>query len=213
MESKAGPLSEIRVLIVAANPLARIGLVSLLAESCTVVDDVADDGDLLAHVEEHQPDAILWDFGWDTSVALESLSDLSDSPLLPPVVVLLADHADAAEAQSVGASGILSQNSAAEQITAALVAVQHGLFVIDSEMNTAPLPESELDPPSEALTPREVEVLQLLAEGLSNKMIAARLGVSEHTVKFHVNAILTKLAAQSRTEAVVRATRMGLIIL
>jgi DNA-binding NarL/FixJ family response regulator len=65
----------------------------------------------------------------------------------------------------------------------------------------------------DALTPRELEVINLIAEGLPNKTIAGRLGISEHTVKFHVNAILTKLGAQSRTEAVVRATRMGLIAL
>jgi DNA-binding CsgD family transcriptional regulator len=63
------------------------------------------------------------------------------------------------------------------------------------------------------LTPRESEVLQLMAEGLPNKLIADRLGISEHTAKFHVNAILTKLGAQGRTEAVVRAARLGLIIL
>jgi two-component system nitrate/nitrite response regulator NarL len=67
--------------------------------------------------------------------------------------------------------------------------------------------------PVEDLTPRELEVLQLLAEGLPNKAIGLRLSISEHTVKFHVNAILGKLGAQSRTDAVVRATRLGLIIL
>jgi DNA-binding NarL/FixJ family response regulator len=66
---------------------------------------------------------------------------------------------------------------------------------------------------AEALTPREQEVLQLLAEGLPNKTIADSLHISEHTVKFHVNAILSKLGAQSRTEAVVRATRLGLLLL
>jgi len=65
----------------------------------------------------------------------------------------------------------------------------------------------------EELTAREMEVLQLLAEGLPNKSIAQRLDISEHTVKFHVNAILRKLEAQSRTEAVVQATRLGLILL
>jgi DNA-binding NarL/FixJ family response regulator len=63
----------------------------------------------------------------------------------------------------------------------------------------------------EELTPRETEVLQLLADGLTNKAIAQRLGISDHTVKFHVNAVLGKLGAQSRTEAVVRATRLGLL--
>ncbi len=76
-----------------------------------------------------------------------------------------------------------------------------------------PVPPSPPDAPAEALTPREREVLQLLAEGLANRAIAQRLAISEHTVKFHVNAILGKLNAQSRTEAVVRAARLGLLIL
>ena len=66
---------------------------------------------------------------------------------------------------------------------------------------------------SELLTARELQVLALLAEGLANKAIAARLGISDHTVKFHVNAILGKLGAESRTEAVTRAARAGLLIL
>jgi DNA-binding NarL/FixJ family response regulator len=66
---------------------------------------------------------------------------------------------------------------------------------------------------AEELTPRELEVLQQLAEGLANKAIAQRLGISEHTVKFHVNAIMGKLGVQSRTAAVVRATRLGLVVL
>jgi DNA-binding NarL/FixJ family response regulator len=65
----------------------------------------------------------------------------------------------------------------------------------------------------ESLTDRELQVLSRLAEGLSNKQIAARLGISEHTAKFHVNAILGKLGVQSRTEAVVRAARLGLLML
>ncbi len=63
------------------------------------------------------------------------------------------------------------------------------------------------------LTPRETQVLQLLAEGLPNKVIASQLEISEHTVKFHINSIMGKLGAQSRTDAVMRATRSGLILL
>jgi DNA-binding NarL/FixJ family response regulator len=73
--------------------------------------------------------------------------------------------------------------------------------------------DSDQFTPDEPLTPREMEVLQRLAEGLTNKAIAQELGISEHTIKFHVNAIMGKLHAQSRTEAVVRATRLGLILL
>ncbi len=72
-----------------------------------------------------------------------------------------------------------------------------------------PLP----DPLVEPLTPREIEVLQLLAGGLANKEIGSRLGISESTAKFHVNSILGKLGAQGRTDAVVRAVRMGLVLL
>ena len=67
--------------------------------------------------------------------------------------------------------------------------------------------------PAEDLTPRELDVLRLVAEGLPNKEIAHRLDISEHTVKFHVNALLRKLGAHSRTEAVTAATRSGLILL
>jgi two-component system nitrate/nitrite response regulator NarL len=66
---------------------------------------------------------------------------------------------------------------------------------------------------TEPLTPREHEVLQLVAEGLPNKTIADRLHISEHTVKFHINALMGKLGAQSRTEAVVRASRLGILLL
>ncbi|HEX9940563.1 MAG TPA: response regulator transcription factor, partial [Thermoanaerobaculia bacterium] len=65
----------------------------------------------------------------------------------------------------------------------------------------------------ETLTPRELEVLQLLSQGLPNKLIAQRLGISEHTVKFHVNAVLGKLGVQSRSEAIVQAVRSGLVVL
>jgi DNA-binding NarL/FixJ family response regulator len=68
-------------------------------------------------------------------------------------------------------------------------------------------------PSGEGLTARELEVLALVAEGLPNKLIAHRLGISDHTVKFHVNAVLAKLGAQSRTEAVVRAARRGMLVL
>ena len=67
-------------------------------------------------------------------------------------------------------------------------------------------------PPS-PLTAREHQVLQLLAQGLTNRAIALQLGITQHTVKFHVNAIMSKLDAQSRTEAVVRATQLGMIAL
>jgi DNA-binding NarL/FixJ family response regulator len=82
---------------------------------------------------------------------------------------------------------------------------------LSGQLLSAP-PTPDLDP-SESLTSREQEVLQLVAEGLTNKAIAQELSISEHTVKFHINTIMGKLNAQSRTAAVVRATRLGLILL
>jgi DNA-binding NarL/FixJ family response regulator len=103
----------------------------------------------------------------------------------------------------------------AATLALALPAVVQGLVVSDAALVSGLLAarQSPLMSAAEALTPREQEVLQLLAEGLPNKTIADRLHISEHTVKFHVNAILSKLGAQSRSEAVVRATRLGLLLL
>src|SRR5207249_1167480 len=100
------------------------------------------------------------------------------------------------------------------QLAAALQAVAAGLTAFDAEVGAAVLRRrASAEPPGEALTPREGEVLQLLSLGLSNKAIAARLGISDHTAKFHVNAILAKLGAGSRAEAIVRAARLGLVSL
>ena len=74
---------------------------------------------------------------------------------------------------------------------------------------TRPIPSR----PAEPLSPREIEVLRLMAEGLSNKTIAWRLSISEHTVKFHVNSIFSKLGAGTRTEAVMLGVRQGLVLL
>ncbi|MCS7070294.1 MAG: response regulator transcription factor [Anaerolinea sp.] len=102
-------------------------------------------------------------------------------------------------------------------MSAAVEAAIQGLFTLDSiaveALISTTLPAVTGERTPDALTPREIEVLRLIAEGLPNKQIAIKLSISEHTVKFHVNAILTKLGAQSRTEAVVRATRLGWIAL
>jgi DNA-binding NarL/FixJ family response regulator len=132
-----------------------------------------------------------------------------------PVVAVVSGEAQAAEALALGARGVLLRDSTGARLGAGLQAAVEGLTILD-----ATLPEALLRPPpaavtrmAESLTPRELEVLQLLAQGLSNKVIGDRLGVTEHTAKFHVNAILGKLGTQTRTEAVVVAARMGLITL
>jgi DNA-binding NarL/FixJ family response regulator len=115
----------------------------------------------------------------------------------------------------VGARRTSSQDVTADQIIAAVHAAAAGLLVMPAEEGTAFLPRSPMHEPVqeivEPLTPREMDVLEMLAEGLSNKMIAHRLSISDHTAKFHVNSILAKLNAGTRTEAVTRGIRLGLI--
>ena len=204
----------LRTLIIADDPLARTGLAALLADqpACTVAGQIAGDAGAMESLDVYRPDVILWDLGWVPLSIWEQPFDLQAAPC--PVVVLLAEPDQAAEAWAAGARGLLPRQANADQLLAALRSAVQGLITLEPSLSSALLPtlQSAPSPLVEALTPRELEVLQLLAEGLPNKTIARRLDISEHTVKFHVNAIMTKLAAQSRTEAVVRATQLGLIL-
>ncbi|MFI5273424.1 MAG: response regulator transcription factor [Ktedonobacterales bacterium] len=120
------------------------------------------------------------------------------------------------------ALGVLGREATIEEIVAALTAAAGGLVTLDRRIAAALWVAPEPAPPAierpagmveEPLTAREREVLQLLAEGLPNKTIAARLHVSEHTIKFHVSSIMLKLNAASRTEAVTQAARRGVLLL
>jgi DNA-binding NarL/FixJ family response regulator len=125
--------------------------------------------------------------------------------------VALTDEASIRDALRAGARAALPSTATPAQIIAAIHAAAAGLAAIPAADMAALIPSAEVTRPSEALTPREMDVLEMLAEGLSNKMIAYRLSISGHTAKFHVNAILAKLGAGTRTEAVMRGIRLGLI--
>ncbi len=204
-----------RVLIIAADPLARAGLAALLQdrEQVEVLGQIGADAGLLDAVELYDPDVVLWDLGWDAEEAPPEMAELQELAL--PLIALLP-HEELAEAVwAAGAAGILLRDTGGVRLLAAIQAVAFGLRVVDPPLAPGPVARPPAEEPAltEALTPRELEVLQLLAEGLANRAIAHELIISEHTVKFHVNAIMGKLNAQSRTEAVVRATRLGLILL
>jgi len=217
---------DLRILVAADNLLARAGLAALLSSQagCEVVGQIS--GALLSdELQVYRPDAVVYDLGWETSPAVAHLTALSETDSDMPVVALLQD--ENAALSVIGALrteintpyGLLLREHEPADIVAALNAVVHGLIVIDPILSagvlnlSATAPQDMNSPQPTELTPREREVLQLLAQGLPNKSIAQKLDISDHTVKFHVNAIMTKLGAQSRTEAVVRATRHGLIIL
>ena len=198
-----------RVLVLATSPVARAGLESML-RGTGAVEVVAS----LANWAEYSggdQDVILAD--WDNGDELSS--EITDgSP--EAVWVVMADDpglSGIAEALRSGIRAVLPRHSSAAQIVAAIEAAAAGFVVLqpgDLEgLLVSPQPASLAEP----LTPREIEVLGMLAEGQSNKSIAHRLGISEHTVKFHVTSILGKLHAGSRTEAVTQGIRQGLVML
>jgi two-component system nitrate/nitrite response regulator NarL len=208
-----GPPATIRVLLVGEDPLARGGLAYLLAgEAALEVVAQTDPSGAAAAVERDDPQVAVWDLGADALGCLERLGDLGEAG--PPALALLQDEEAAADALAAGARGLLFRDVESGRLALALRALARGLLVFDEALlprlsQPRPAPQTQPEP----LTPRELEVLQLLAQGLSNRRIAERLGISEHTAKFHVNAIVTKLGAQTRTDAAIRAARLGLVLL
>lgn len=216
-------LHPLRVFVVSDDPLAKAGLITLLSSQREfIVVGTSTIADLTSEaLEIYSPEILIWDVGWEMSPVKKSdqiqwtnqISDIAKSGL--PVLTLVSDAHQAHEAWSAGALGLLSRTKGGPEIAAAARAIMEGLLVCETTFDEEIFPDlTMVDPiPIEPLTDREIEVLQNLAEGLSNKAIAVRLDISEHTVKFHVNTIFRKLSVQSRTEAVVRAYRLGLILI
>jgi DNA-binding NarL/FixJ family response regulator len=193
----------IKVALLTDDPLLRAGLSSLLAQlgSIEVVDGDA-------------AEVALWDAGVDAQKSLGKMSELRSLPM--PVVAVVGDVAHVAPVLAAGARGVVLRDQVGPGIHAALAAVRSGLTVMDTALASALVPNQPVREHREPkgrgeLTERERQVVQLLAEGLSNKLIADRLGISDHTAKFHVNGVMMKLGASTRTEAVVEAMRRGLI--
>ena len=204
-------MDEVRVLVVSEDPLVRSALASLLAgQPGIVVDGQTSPEELPGESRGSEAEVAVWDTG--AASGLDHLGETATPDFR--VLAVLADEGQAPEALGAGARGVVLRDVGGPRLAAAVRAVAEGLMVLDVSAAESVLRPRPASPATiEHLTPREQEVLQLLAQGLSNKLIAARLGISDHTVKFHVNAILAKLAVQSRTEAVVRAVRLGLVIL
>ncbi len=130
-----------------------------------------------------------------------------------PTLALVRDEESTVDVLRAGALGVLLRDADGERLLASLRAVAAGLGVLEPALLRSLLGARTAPSDGVVLTPREAEVLALMAEGLSNKLIASQLEISEHTAKFHVNSILGKLSAETRTEAVVAAARRGLLML
>ncbi len=210
LDSASAPL---RLAVVAEDPLARGALSRALTEQGAEVTVLA--LGTASELEASRGDAVFDAVLWDVGLHAPDASRVELPELGAPALALVAEEAAGELALAAGARGLLFRDAEPLTLLAALHAVARGLSVFGeglAPLRTAPRTASA-GVGSEALTPREREVLALLAEGLSNKAIAERLVISEHTAKFHVNAVLAKLGVQRRTEAVVRAARMGLVTL
>ncbi len=209
------------VLIVAAYSSVRAGLRTLLAEAegFRVVGEVNGDDGLARALSESRPDVVVYDYSLPDGPDI--VAAVADSGA---ALVLLGDgETGYRELAGSGLAGwgYLRKEAGGEEIAGAIRAAAVGLAVIDRLLVPSlcpPLPfasphSEESLMPEETLTPREREVIQLMAQGLPNKNIAARLSISLHTVKFHVASILAKLRSESRTEAVTQGLRRGYITL
>lgn len=210
-----------RVLVVADDPLVREGLLLRLG---LVTSAEPSQGETIADaIARTEANVVLWDLGPTGDHERELLSRVGDLrvPVIALVPAAIARPPGAVgELIVAGAAGVLPRDVDGIALQHALDAVLHGLCVIDRGQVASAFSGSELEldaaPPRvvhDSLTAREHEVVQLMAEGLSNKQIADRLGISSHTAKFHVNAVLAKLDASTRTEAVVRALQRGVVML
>jgi DNA-binding NarL/FixJ family response regulator len=165
-------------------------------------------------VEEQDPAVVV--LAMPAARALSVLEALAPAVAAPPVVLVVPDPRAAwtAAARRAGVRAVLDHGATAEEVAAAVTAVLAGLVAVHPGVFRSAGRAAVVEGDAErALTPREVEILEMLAEGLGNRAIGRRLGISAYTVKFHVASILDKLRAASRTEAVTLGLRRGLIAL
>jgi two-component system, NarL family, response regulator YdfI len=205
-----------RVLIGTGSAAVRARLEAALAGSATfqLVGSFSLD-EAVAHCEEFQPDVLLLESPDEqVSLAIES----GGVPVSSALIILTDDTEFlTARALRAGVRAVLPCEAKSEEIFAAIQAVLAGLVVLhpgsfDSVLPSSDEPQSELDSADQILTPREIEILRMIAEGLGNKEIASKLRISDHTVKFHISSIFAKLGASNRAEAVTLGIRLGLIM-
>jgi NarL family two-component system response regulator YdfI len=208
----------VRVLVAADSAVTRAGLESVITQSppLSVAGSVST-GNLIEQIRELQPDVVL--LAWRRGLE-ESLDSWIESG---PAFVLLTEDMDQPSARAGFHSGlraIIPLQASAREIAVAIEAAAEGLVVlhpdaVNARQAAGPGTRSAEAPdaPDALLTPREIEVLRLLAEGFANKNIAWKLKISEHTVKFHIASIFTKLNVSSRAEAVAIGIRQGVILL
>ncbi len=209
----------IRILVADDHPIVRDGLVAILSTQADfdVIGEAATGLETVQQAEALKPDVILLDLEMPEIDGVEAIRRMRDTNPDIRVIVFTAFDTDERILNAVraGARGYLLKGVPREEVFQAIRVVHAGDSllqpIVASKLLRQVSQEHDASAILEALTPRELDVLRLLARGLENKEIALELVISERTVKFHVSSILSKLGAGNRTEAVALAAQQGLI--
>jgi len=220
-------MAKIRVLIVGDYPVVREGLRTMLSSERTIeiVGEASNGVEALAMVAEKEPNVVLMDIGMPRMDGIEATRQINDKYPSVAVIVLTMYDSDTCiiDAVRAGASGYLTKHASRELLLHTIRRVSRGTTLIKTDLLYEAMSslihskdasqETGLSTAQslEALTPRENEVLKLVVEGRTNKEIGKELGVTEVTVKKHMQSIFTKLNATSRTDAATKAARAGFI--
>ncbi|MER7243573.1 response regulator transcription factor [Kribbella sp. NPDC000426] len=207
----------VRVVVADDQTVVRDGLVTLLKllPGIDVVAAASDGREAVQLVAEHDPDVLLVDLRMPTMDGVEATRQVrADHPRTEVVVLTTySDDDSVLSALRAGARGFLTKDADAESIGRALEAAANGQSIVDAEVQRRLISGATtkpVEPADTGLTPRELEVLRLIAEGLSNTEIARHLVVSEATVKTHINHLFAKAGLRDRAQAVAYAYRLGL---
>ena len=208
----------IRILVADDHPVVRDGLAAVLSTQADfeVVSEAGNGQEVVDQVMALKPDVVLLDLEMPQMDGVETLKALRQASTAVKAIVFTAFDTDERilSAVQAGAQGYLLKGAPREELFKAIRVVHAGGSLLQPVVASKLLrqvSEAESKPKVDVLTPRELEVLELLAQGLQNKEIAAELVISERTAKFHVSSIMGKLGANNRTEAVSVAAQRGLV--
>lgn len=213
---------KIKVMLAEDQNLVRQGLRSLLelSDSVTVVGEVEDGSEVLDGLAEYNPDVLLIDIRMPKMTGIEALELMQEKGVTTPAIILTTfdDHQLVLEGMKAGAKGFLLKDVSLDSLVNTIEKVYQGESLVQPAITerimkglSSLATTQELDTPVEELSPKELEVLRLMAGGYSNKEISGAIHKSEGTVKNQVSSILVKLGVRDRTQAVLRAINLGLL--
>lgn len=203
-----------RIVIADDHPVVRMGLVAMLdtVDDLDVVADVASPAEAVESAVQHEPDVLLLDLAFGPAgTGVDALLAMRERGLSVPVLILTNHESerDILAAIEAGAAGYLLKDAAPDELVAGIRAAAAGESALAPRV--AQRMVQRMRSPATSVTPRELEVLQLAAQGLTNAQIAAKLIVTEATVKSHLAHLFTKLDVASRTSAIHEARKRGML--